>query len=156
MYTFPSKVTTNTYLISFQYKILNNVLHLNKNLHTFSLIKHTSHLFYNYTHIQDIWNQVQAYFTDSLHFLKLTPQTTFLAFITVHNSFHDSFLIQNYILLLLKLHIYNAKKYDFLSFNNFLNEIIKIKNLGRRVALNKWNKCEKFRKKWYRIENKVP
>ena len=81
MYTFPSKVTTNTYLISFQYKILNNVLHLNKNLHTFSLIKHTSHLFYNYTHIQDIWNQVQAYFTDSLHFLQLTPQTTFWAFI---------------------------------------------------------------------------
>ena len=38
----------------------------------------------------------------------------------------------------------------------FLNEISKIKNLEKRVAANNQNKCERFRKKWHRIENKVP
>ena len=50
-------------------------------------------------------------------------------------------------LILLKLHIYNTRKYRFLSFNSFLNEIIKIKNLERTVAVSNANKCESFRKK---------
>ena len=53
-------------------------------------------------------------------------------------------------------HIYNARKYRFLSFNNFLNEVSKIKNLEKRVAGNNRNKSERFRKKWHRIENEVP
>ena len=68
------------YLKSFQYKILNNVLYLNKKLDTFGLSnmqlcsfckmeeETIIHLFYYCIHIQDIWNQVQAYFTDYLHF----------------------------------------------------------------------------------------
>ena len=75
---------------------------------------------------------------------------------TFYNIDNDSFLIQTHILLLFKLHIYNPRKYGFLSFNNFLNDISKIKNLEKRVAVNNWNKCERFRKKWHRIENKVP
>ena len=37
IYTLPRQVTTNAYLRSFQYKTLNNILYLNKNLHTFGL-----------------------------------------------------------------------------------------------------------------------
>ena len=37
IYTLPRKVTINAYLRSFQYKILNNILYLNKKLHTFGL-----------------------------------------------------------------------------------------------------------------------
>ena len=37
IYTLPSKVTTNAYIRLFQYKILNNVLYLNKKLHTLGL-----------------------------------------------------------------------------------------------------------------------
>ena len=69
---------------------------------------------------------------------------------------NDTFLIQNHILLLFKLYIYNARKHGFLSFNNFLNEVSKIKTLEKRVAENNRNKCERFRKKWHRIENEVP
>ena len=80
IYTFPCKVTTNAYLRSFQFKILNNILYLNKKLHTFGLSntqqcsfckmegETISHLFYYCIHIQDISNQVQIYFTDSFHF----------------------------------------------------------------------------------------
>ena len=52
--------------------------------------------------------------------------------------------------------MYNARKHGFLSFTNFLNELNKIKNLEKRVAENNRNKCERFRKKWHRIENEVP
>ena len=30
-----------------------------------------------------------------------------------------------------------------------------MKNLEKRVAVNNRNKCERFRKKWHRIENKI-
>ena len=85
------------------------------------------HLFHYCTNFQDIWNQVQIYFTGCFHFSRLTPQTTIFGF---HNI-NDTFLIQNHILLLFKLHIYNARKYGFLSFNNFLNEINKFKHLKK-------------------------
>ena len=70
IYTLPRKVTINAYLRSFQYKILNNILYLNKKLHTFGLSntqlcsfckmeeETKSHLFYHCIHIQDIRNQV--------------------------------------------------------------------------------------------------
>ena len=90
------------------------------------------HLFHYCTNFQDIWNQVQIYFTGCFHFSRLTPQTTIFGF---HNI-NDTFLIQNHILLLFKLHIYNARKYGFLSFNNFLNEINKFKHLKKVFGIN--------------------
>ena len=59
-----------------------------------------------------------------------------------HNIDNETFLIQSYISLLLKLHTYDARKYRFVSFKSFLNEIIKIKDLERRIAVNNWNKGE--------------
>ena len=111
IYTLLCKVTINAYLRSFQYKILNNIFYLNKKLHTFGLSfwkmeeETISHLFYYCIHIQDIWNQVQIYFTDCFDFSQLTPQTAIFGF---HDIDNDTFLIQNHILLLFKLCIYNA------------------------------------------------
>ena len=45
IYTLPSKVTTNAYIRLFQYKILNNVLYLNKKLHTLGLSNTQLHSF---------------------------------------------------------------------------------------------------------------
>ena len=103
-----------------------------------------SHPFYYCTHIKDICSQVLAYFTDCLHFSQLTPQISIFDF---HNIDNGTFLIENDLLVLLKLHIYNTRKYRFLSFNSLLNEISKINNLERRVVVNNWNKCERSRKK---------
>ena len=85
-------------------------------------------------------------------FSQLTPQTAIFGF----HDIDDTFQIQNHILLLFKLYIYNARKHGLLSFNNFLNEISKIKSLEKRVAANNRNKCDRFRKKQHGIENKVP
>ena len=61
-----------------------------------------NHLFYYCTCIKDIWNQIQPYFNDSLRFSQLIPRTAIYRF---HNIDNDTFLIQNHIPLLLKLHI---------------------------------------------------
>ena len=65
--------------------------------------KTISRPFYYSIHIKNIWNQVQAYFTDWSHFLQLTPQTAIFGF---HDIANDTFLIQN-----VKLHYsnYNAR-----------------------------------------------
>ena len=55
-----------------------------------------SQLFHYCIHIQDIWNQVQIYFTDCFYFSQLTPQTVILGF---HDTDNETFLIQNHILL---------------------------------------------------------
>ena len=52
-----------------------------------------SHLFYYWTHIQDIWNQVHANFSDWLPFSQLALQTAIFGF---HNIDSDTFLIQNH------------------------------------------------------------
>ena len=88
-----------------------------------------SHLFYYCTHVEDIWNQVHTYFTDCFPFSQFTPHTATFGFCNIGN---DTFLIHKHTLLLFKLHISNARKYGFLSFNNFLYEISKIKNLEKR------------------------
>ena len=61
------------------------------------------------------WNHVQAYFTDCFHFLQLIPQTAIFGF---HNI---------YVMIFQKLSISSTRKYEFLSFNNYLNKISKIK-----------------------------
>ena len=111
------------YLGSFQYKILNNILYLNKKLHTFGLSntqlcsfcnmkeETISHLFYYCIYIQDIWNQVQIYFTDCFHFSQLTPQTAIFGF---HNIDNDTFLIQNHILLIQIIYIQCQKTRIFI------------------------------------------
>ena len=154
IYTFPCTVTINAYN-AFKYKILHNILYLNKKLNTFGSanIQLCSFCKIAEETISHLNNQAQTYFTNCFHFSELTPQTTILGF---HKIVNDTFLVQNHILPLLKLHIYNARKYRFLSFNNFLNEISEIKNIEKRVARNNRSKCERFRKKWHRIENKIP
>ena len=101
------RVTINTCLRSPQYNIPNNVLYLNKKLHTFGLSntqlcscceiedKTISYIFYCCTQLQHICNQVQAYFTDCLHFSQLTPQFAIFGF---HNIDNDTFLIEKVVL----------------------------------------------------------
>ena len=73
----------------------------------------------------------------------ISPLTSQNAVFGIHDIDNDSFLIRNHILLLLlTLHIGNARKYGFLSFRNFLNKINKTKNLERGVVVNNWNKCK--------------
>ena len=112
------KVTIISYLKLLQYKTLNNVLYINKklynfgssNTHLYSLCKMEeetiSHLLYYYTSYTHAWNEVRTYFTDLLDFSQLISKTPIFGF---HNIDNKTFLIENHILLLLKLHISEDK-----------------------------------------------
>ena len=81
--------------------------------------------------MQDIWNKVETLY---LYFLQLKPQTAVYGFLSFDN---ETFLIQNNLSLSLKLHIYNTRKYWFLSFNDFRNET-------KRKNFRKKNNCKLY------------
>ena len=84
---------------------------------------------------------------------KLRQQTAIFGF---HNIDKNTFLFQNYIFTLTQITLYTMpENTDFYLLKKKLNEISKIKYLQKRVAVNNQNTCERFRKKWHRIENKV-
>ena len=59
--------------------------------------------------------------------------------------------------IILLWHVHNTGKYRFLSFDTFINEIKNSWKIEKKkIAVNNQNKCERFRKKWLRIENEVP
>ena len=120
IYLIPCLVTLDSYSCSFQYKILNNVLYLNKKL--FKFRKSTSplcpfcklsdetvlHLFYECNIILNLWNELDLFFENEFMLFDLTPQAAFLGFLNVNSKL---LLIQNYLLLIFKIYIYNSRRY---------------------------------------------
>ena len=90
VYMSPRVVTHNTYLRSFQYKILNNILYLNKKLHIFgiklsplsflcNLYDETPfHIFYECDCVKFLWSELVQCFQNILILPILTPQTAIL------------------------------------------------------------------------------
>ena len=134
IYTSPQKVTTNTYLRSFQYKILNNILNLNEKLFVFGLsitlsCSFCTHLFWDCTITQCLYKKLQLELKDNN--LSLTLQA---AIFSLLKADWQSYLIQNYIFLISKLYIYKSRKNIFLSSTGLLEEISRIKNIAKQVA----------------------
>ena len=87
IYMLPRLATHKTYMRSFPYKLLNNVLFLSKKLHTFRirssplcsfcnlLDKTPLHIFYEWDRIKCLWTDLVQYFQNSLVLPNLTPQT---------------------------------------------------------------------------------
>ena len=88
IYILPWRVSLDCNVRSFQYKVLNNVLYLNKKLFIFgkspsslcSLCKQADQtilrLFYECNITKESWNKY-LFFNDCFHLLQLLPQTTF-------------------------------------------------------------------------------
>ena len=80
---------SNTYMRSFQYKILNNILYLNKKLHIFGIkssplcsfcnvYEETPfHIFYECDHLIFLWSELDQCFQNTLILPTLTPQTSY-------------------------------------------------------------------------------
>ena len=86
----PHLTTYNTYLRFFQYKILHNILFLNKKLHLFGITNSPLcsycntydetliHLFCDCNSTKYLWLQLNRHFLSDLTFPVLTPQTAIL------------------------------------------------------------------------------
>ena len=109
IYLLPRIITLDCYARSFQYKILNNILYLNKKLFLFG--KSTSslcsyckqhdetvlHLFYTCVLTKELWSHLCLHFENDLILPQVTPQTAMFGFLGTNSS---SYLVQNHILLL--------------------------------------------------------
>ena len=169
IYTLPRLITNNTYMRSFQYKILNNVLFLNKKLHTFgikpsplcsfcNLYDETPyHMFYECDCVKCLWSDLVQCFQNKLILPTLTPQTAIFEFLNSQTT--TPFLktikfFSNHILLILKLYVSREKKP--ISINNLIAEIWKVKRIETETALTNSKKTIAFTKKWHIINNIVP
>ena len=64
-----------------------------------------------------------------------------------------SFLIQNMILMVLKLYVYKSRVRSALNLNTFLHQLVKVKNVEEGAAFNNKQKHDMFLKKWFIVEN---
>ena len=90
IYLLPRRVTLDTNLRMFQYKLLNNVLYLNNMLFRFKkfdspLCSYCNeeeetllHLFHSFLKTKQLWNKIRQYFTQLINILHSTPQGSIL------------------------------------------------------------------------------
>ena len=91
IYMLPHLITYNTYMRSFQYKIWNNVLFLNKKLHSFGIkpsplcafCNLTKHLimFYECDCVKCLWSDLFQCFQNKIMLPTLTPQAVIFGFL---------------------------------------------------------------------------
>ena len=139
IYLLPRLVTLDSYCRSFQYTILNNVLYLNKKL--FKFRKSTSplcpfcklsdetvlHLFYECNITLNLWNELVLFFKNEFTLFDLTPQAAFLDFLGFLNADPKLLLIQNHLLLIFKIFIYNSRKSESLKIKPYFEKSQKLK-----------------------------
>ena len=121
----PRLVTYNTYMRPFQYKILNNVLFLNKKLHTFgirpsplcsfcNLYDETSlYIFYDCDAVICIWTNLVQCFQNNLILPTVTPQAFIFGILeSTSNSsiFKNNKVFINHILLIFKLYVFKSRE----------------------------------------------
>ena len=171
IYMLPHLITYNTYMRSFQYEILNNVLFLNKELHTFgikssplccfcNLYNETPyHIFYECDCVKCLWSDLVQSFQNNLILPTLTPQTAIFGFLDYTNNdsiFENNKCLSNHILLIFKLYVYKSREKKLLNINNLIAEIQKIKRIVKEIALPNSKKTIAFTKKWHITNNIVP
>ena len=113
IYMLPCIVTKDSRLRVFQYKLLNNVLYLNKMLFRFGkidsplcsfckMIEETPlHLFYNCIKTKLLWDQLKDFISNkTLSFPSLAPQSAILD----HIDLSDDYLLINHLILIYKLY----------------------------------------------------
>ena len=164
IYMLPRLATYNTYMRSFQYKLLNNVLFLNKKLHIFgikssplcsfcNLCEETPlHIFYECDSIKCLWSDLVHYFQNSLVLPILTPQTAIFGFLDSTNSdynFKKNKLLINHIILIFKLYVYRSRKKQFIYINNLIAEIKSAKVIEKEIAASNSQKTAAFKNKWH-------
>ena len=118
IYRIPCIATLETKIRIFQYKLLNNVLYLNKKLFQFGIISQSKcsfyelydeipqHILYEGTYVQNLWNQLRLYLSEKVPLPVLNPQSAIFGFTDVLD--HNYFLV-NHLLLIFKYNIYNSK-----------------------------------------------
>ena len=157
IYILPRIVATDCRIQIFQYKILHNVLYLNKKLFEFNKINSpecsfgkceeetTIHLFHSCRKTQVLWTQLTSHLNKHFNLPYLTPQSAIFGFLDISNK--DYFIV-NHLLLLFKYYIYNARGRKHLAFEALMKNIKNIYDIEINLADQDPCKKTKFLKKW--------
>ena len=148
-------------IATFQYKLLSNVLYLNKKLFQFGIISQSKcsfcelydetphHNFYECTYAQNLRNRLRLHLLEKVALPVLNPKRAIFGFTDV--SEHN-FLLVNHLLLIFKYSIYNSRV------NNTLRESLKcvicqIKYIEETISNNVLNKKINISNKWKLIHH---
>ena len=128
-YILPRVVTVDNRIRVFHYKLLNNILFLNKMLFKFGIASRSLcsfykseeetpfHIFHDCNHTQNLWNQLQTYISETPVISCLTPQSAMFGFIDTQQ---EKRVTINHLLLIFKFNVYKSrdlKTINFLSLN---------------------------------------
>ena len=157
IYMLPRAVTIDPYLRIFQYKLLNNVLYLNKKLHQFgktpsplcsfcNIVDETpEHTFCNCMQVQQLWNELIVFLQPSITMPGLNPQSALIGFLE-ESDFLKS-ILYNHLLLIFKVFIYRNRETKSLLFTSLKKKIIGIfKTEIKAESLYREN--TKYSQKW--------
>ena len=162
IYRIPRIATLETKVCIFQYKLLNNVLYLNKKLFQFGIISQSKcsfcelydetphHIFYECTCAQKLWNRLRLYLSEKVAVPALNPQSSIFGFTDVLNH---NFLLVNHLLLIFKCNIYNSRVNNIISFQSLKYVISQIKYIEKTTSNNDLNKKRKISNKWKLIDH---
>ena len=155
----PRQVTIESSLRSFQYKILNSILHLNEKLFKFKIVAsplcslcklHNEtiiHLFSTCRVTLTLWEQLRSWISGTGILLpeSMDPQTIILG---AWNAKTPDFVIINHIILLFKRHIYPKRQnnhcINIFGIKNFIKHIERIEH---KIDFNR-DKLDTQYKKW--------
>ena len=155
----PRRVTLDTNLRMFQYKLLNNALYLNNMLFRFKKVdsplcsycneeeQTPLHLFHSCLKTKQLWNRLRQYFSQFINIPLSTPQSSILEIFD--NNQHSELI--NHLLLIFKFYIYSTRNTKQLNFNNLIT-IKKIKEIEKELTSS--NKL-KLLKKWHPIDHMI-
>ena len=165
IFILPRLTTYNPYLRSFQYKILHNILFLDKMLYLSEITKsplcsycNTNdetpiHLFCECNSTKSLWLQLNRHLHSDLEFPELTPQTVILG---IFNDSVSNILLINHILFIFKLYIYKSRSKHWLNINELLANIRHIKKLENVAAVVNVKAVAAYNKKWDITNRKLP
>ena len=156
VYLLTRRVTVDTNLRIFQYKILNNVLYLNEKLFSFKKISSTLccfcqsenetpiHLFHGCIKTNLLWYKLKEFVKTKIDLPVNTPQNAIFGFL----NYESNSDIINHLLLIFKYYLFNSRKHKKLSLEMLKKDIVKVYDIEKQICLNDFKKLRKFRKKW--------
>ena len=148
----------------FQYKIINNILLLNKKLYIFGVIEtplcsfyHTKeettfHIFFECCKSQSLWEELRKYFYHDFSLPILSPQTALFGCLDF--SEHEDLFLFNHILLLYKLYLFNTREEKTLHLKMLLMNIVDVKKIEQKIATTE-KKMNRYKKKFQKTDQKL-
>ena len=135
-YKLPRIATYYAKIRIFQYKLLNNVPYVNKNLFHFGLIlqpkcstcnlcnETPQHRFYECIYIKHLWNHLQLHISGRIVLPALTPQRAIFGFTDVSDQ---NYIIVNHLLLIFKYNFNNSRVNNTVSLQSLKSALFPIK-----------------------------